>query len=265
MLWLFNFNVMNKQIYKGVEVISAKEIHEALGIKKRFSAWFTNNAERALLTEGKDYFFKRTDNQIYVPKGTTYNEDYLLTEHSAITIIVMSGGQNAKKLRDHVIQLFQKHESGDAFTTDQISALLDLTKAMTLTSIRKESERKHFDFFNKPNEWWTYRAKLLGYSKETMQKEMAKINKIYKNNEQALSLLEPSELIRTGTVDLLIALGKSREYSLNVAKLTKRFAVEMGIDKEIWNDVKENPLKLNQKEVEEKKGFFSNVRKMLGV
>lgn len=156
-------------------------------------------------------------------------------------------------------------ERGESFTTDQISALLDLTKAMTLTSIRKESERKHFDFFNKPTEWWTYRAKLLGYSKETMQKEMAKINKIYKNNEQALSLLEPSELIRTGTIDLLIALGKSREYSLNVAKLTKRFAVEMGIDKEIWNDVKENPLKLNQKEVEEKKGFFSNVRKMLGV
>ncbi|HTO35243.1 MAG TPA: antA/AntB antirepressor family protein, partial [Flavobacterium sp.] len=110
-------------------VLSAKDLHKELGMKKAFSTWIKTSIERAYLEIDKDFSPRREEST-----GGRPSTDYLLTKDSAIQIIIMSGGQFAKKLRDKVVELYNQHDTGLAFTSSQIEALMDLSKAMTLIS-----------------------------------------------------------------------------------------------------------------------------------
>lgn len=48
--------------------VSARDLHEALGVASRFSRWFDSNKE--LFVEGEDYN-KCTYNRTYLPPGRT--------------------------------------------------------------------------------------------------------------------------------------------------------------------------------------------------
>ncbi len=86
---------------------------------------------------------------------------------------------------------------------------------------------------------------------------MIQVNKKYRNQKQALIHLDPSEIIRTGVVDLLIALGRGKEYALNIAEFAKVIAEKNGYHLEIWNDLKSNPLKINESQIKERKKLIN--------
>lgn len=233
--------------YKGEKYADARILHSILEIKKDFSTWARNNIDRAYLDNTDFYTFKGKST------GGRPLTEYWLKKDAALAFIMISGGKNAKQVRFEVIKAFQEKQSGILLNVDQVSALTDMVKAMTLISNQVEAESKHYNYLNKPKDWWKYRAELLGYSKETLIEALKQINKRYKNQRQALVNLDPVELIRTGVIDLLIALGRNPEYALNVAEFAKVIAEKNNYHLQIWDDRKPNPLGLNSEWIEMRK------------
>lgn len=233
--------------YKGKQYADAKKIYDLLGIVKPFSQWISTNIKRAMLSES-DFITSKSKST-----GGRPFTNYLLNKESALSFIMLSGGKNAQSVRNEIIKAFQQKQTGILLDVDQVSALTDVVKAMTLVSVQKKHEDKHYEFLNRPKNWYNYRAELLGYSKNSLIEAMKLVNKKYKNQKQALIKLDPAEIIRTGVVDLLIALGRNREYALNVAEFAKVIAEKNGYHLEIWNDMKSNPLGINEKEISNRK------------
>ena len=239
-------------------VLSARELHKELGIRKHFASWIKQSIERAFLEDGTDFISEKGKST-----GGRPSIDYLLTKDSAIQIIIMSGGQFAKKLRDKVVERYNQHDTGLAFTSSQIEALMDLSKAMTLISIQKNVEKKHFAIYNDKYSWHKYRAALLGYDTKDVIKAMQQVNKKHHTMRASLIKLDAVELIRVGVVDFMKAMGKSDEYATNVGGLCKSMASKMELGNIIWDDTIDNPLKLNQAEITERQALYTGVQKML--
>jgi phage anti-repressor protein len=221
------------------DYVSSIELYSLLGIKRQFSKWIAESIERAGLEEYKDFKSILTKSN-----GGRQGSDYLLNRDSALTIIVMSGGKFAKELRKQVIDLYTQHDTGLAFTAQQIESLIDLSKAMTLVSIQKNMESKHFGLYNNKYEWVKYRAALLGYSTENVIEGMRQVNKKHHSIRKSLIQLDSNELIRTGVIDFMMCMGKTREYAINVGNLCKSIAEKTKLGNIIWDDTKENPLGL---------------------
>ncbi len=234
--------------HNGLKLANARSIHTSLGIKFAFSTWIKSNIESALLDENKD-FFRLTKQST----GGRPSTEYLLTRDSSLSIVAMSRGQKAKDVRLLLIDAYKEKKTGVSLTVDQVAALTDMVKAMTLVSIQKKAETKHYHYFNKPSEWWGYRAELLGYSKKSLIEALKKVNKKYKNTRIALMKIDPSELIRSGVIDLLISLGRDQEYAINIGEWAREIAKSNNYHLQIWDDTKPNPLGLNQNVVNERK------------
>ena len=244
---------MELEDHKGIKYASAKSVHKALGQRdKNFNQWIKRVLLNTEFIQDLDFTLLKREST-----GGRPMTDYLLKEQTAISVIMMSGGKNAHDIRLEVVKAFQQKQTGVLLNVDQVSALTDMVKAMTLVSAQKESERKHYNFLNRPKDWYNYRAELLGYSATSLKDAMIKVNKKYKSQKQALIHLDPSEIIRTGVVDLLIALGRGREYALNIAEFAKVIAEKNGYHLEIWNDTKPNPLKINESQINERQKIIT--------
>lgn len=248
-----------KIIKKGnQDLISAKELHVGLGIKRDYSTWIKQSIQRAELEDGKDFTSQKGEST-----GGRPTIEYYLVRDAALSVIMMSGGKLANSLRKTVIDLYNQHDTGLAFSSTQIMALMELSKAMTLISIQKDVERKHHALFSPTEKWAGRRAEILGYSKSTMIEAMKAVNKKYKSIRASLLHLDAAELIRMGVIDFMMIMGKTEEYATNVGNLCKTMAKEMELDTIIWDDTKPNPLKINEEDVNERKKKYGNAQKLL--
>lgn len=233
--------------YNGKMYASAKDLYAKLGINKAFSTWIRTNIKRAMLIIDLDFIPWKEESS-----GGRPSFDYLLKKNAALDLCLISGGINAKQIRDEITKAFEEKQTGFLLNADQVAALTDVVKAMTLVSFQKKAENKHYVAFNKPQEWWKYRAELLGYSKESLIEALEKIGKKYHSQKTALMHIDKVEIIRTGVIDLLIALGRDREYALNVAEFAKVIAEKNNYHLQIWDDTKPNPLGLKLPEILER-------------
>lgn len=233
------------------DYILAKQIYIELGIKRKYANWIKESIQRAELEKEKDFITKMSQST-----GGRPSIDYLLNKDAALSIIMMSGGKFAGSLRKKVIELYNLHDTGLAHTNQQIEAFIDLSRAMTLVSIQKQVERRHFDIYNDRYTWYDYRARLLGYTTNDVIKAMQLVNKKHHSLRTSLIQLDANELIRVGVIDFMIALGKTQEYAQNVGNLCKTMATKMKLGNIIWDDTKENPLKLNAGDIEDRENSF---------
>jgi phage anti-repressor protein len=240
--------------FNGKRFASAISIYEFLEVKKKFAHWVKTALKNAKSKEGLDFVPYKLQSS-----GGRPVVEYLLTEKTAIRIVLQSRMEKSIQLEEIIVNAFKEKQTGFLLSADQVSALTDVVKAMTLVSIQKKAETKHYFALNKPKDWWQYRANLLGYSKESLIEALEKINKGYHSMKAALIKIDPAEIIRTGVIDLLIALGRDREYALNVAEFAKMIAEKNGYHLQIWDDTKPNPLGLNKAIINERKQLKTNL------
>ena len=126
-------------------------------------------------------------------------------------------------------------------TTEQILAVVEITKAMGLISCQESSERQHLKTYEERNSgsaahWWQHRAQILGYSTQNLRDKMKRSGKSAKEKSQRTMLmhLDKYEMVRTGVIDLFMAMGKSERYAKNLGDLAKTFAKELKV--EVFDD-----------------------------
>ena len=238
--------------------VDAREIYDFIGVKSRFNDWFKNSIDFIDAKEGKDFYQRNSKST-----GGRPTIEYDITIGCAKELCLTQRTAKSKELRLWLISLSAQHDVGLAFTAQQIEALMDLSRAMTLVSIQKEVENKHFAVYNDKYTWYKYRANLLGYSTKDVMDAMQKVNKKHRSIRTSLVQLDANELIRTGVVDFMGAIGKTNEYAINVGNLCKSMAVKMKLGNIIWDDTKENPLKINKSETSELKKNYNNAKTFL--
>jgi phage anti-repressor protein len=248
---MLNINENNK--------VDAREIYDFIEVKSRFNGWINESLNFIGAKENKDFCRKKGKST-----GGRPTIEYDISIECAKELCLIQRNEKSKQLRLWLISLSNQHDTGLAFTTPQIEALMDLSKAMTLISIQKEVEKKHFAIYNDKYTWYKYRAELLGYNTNEVIEAMRNVNKKHHSIRASLVQLDANELIRVGVIDFMIAIGKSNEYATNAGNLCKSMAARMKLGNIIWDDTKENPLKINQSEIIERQNGYNQVKGLLG-
>ena len=86
------------------QLVSARELHKGLGLKKKFSAWWEQNSED--FEEGTDYTREPKGYLVQSGNGAVKSyDDYLLTIDMAKELCMMSKTEKGKEVRKYFIEV----------------------------------------------------------------------------------------------------------------------------------------------------------------
>jgi len=228
--------------YNGSNYVSARDLHNVLKIKQQFSSWFNYNKSRALIEIEKDFY-----RILAKSTGGRPSADYYLTEQSAMVLIVMSGGQNAKQVRDEVLQVFQSRRQLELITPKEAALAYEFINFFKYIENQKEAYRLHQDSFvstRNPSkyvyaEFAKHRANIVGWDKAKVNNAVQKylqenvsnnLRKLMKESMPVkLSVMDINEAIRVSVLDLLFAKGTEVELANKFANMVKNVSAEMEI------------------------------------
>lgn len=124
-----------KQLIKvdfDTQMVSARDLHEALGIASRFSRWFESNKE--LFIEGED-FYKCTSSTVVNNGASRELEDYQITILMAKHLSMMSRTEKGKEIRNYLIDLEKAWN-----TPEQVMARALKIADKTIDSLKLENK-----------------------------------------------------------------------------------------------------------------------------
>lgn len=250
---------------KGTKVVTATSLYMALQLPNQHYAanikkWLTD------IYEFKDGIRRPVRMQDYAQRSIKDNpilKDYYLSVELAKLITLNSKSKVKQKYAKWLFSLEEKVENAELLTKDQVVTILELAKAMGLLSCQEACERRHMKVYEErnggqANNWWKHRSQVLGYNGQKLREKLHRKGKKAsgKSQKQMLMQVDKYEMIRTGVIDLFMAMGKSERYARNLGDLAKILAREMKID--VYDD-RDSELdfgpKVNSKLVEEVKKF----------
>lgn len=92
------------------QVVSARELHKVLGVKKRFSEWWEQNSK--LLVEHEDFegVLISTPYNPKFPDKVQKLQDYAVTSDNAKHLAMQSQTKKSREIRDYFIQVEKEHK-----------------------------------------------------------------------------------------------------------------------------------------------------------
>lgn len=108
------------------QVVSARELHKVLGVKKRFSEWWEQNSK--LLVEHEDFegVLTSTPYNSKFPDKVQQLQDYVVTADNAKHLAMQSQTKKSRKIRDYFIQVekeFKQQQQTPMTLDQQIAAI----------------------------------------------------------------------------------------------------------------------------------------------
>lgn len=217
----------------GTPYVWASKLHQELNIGTPLSVWFPRMIEYGFI-ENQD-FSQHNKNVKLVQGGSNIKHDWAVRIEMAKHIAMIQRTARGKAIREYLLNLDNKIQEGKLLNHQQISVLFDLCRVFGFFSVQEYLESEHYAIFNNKHEnWWKYRARVLGQSSVDLKEMMRAIGKKYQNQRQALFHIDKYELIKRATFDLFKAMGKSDDFAKNVATITKQIAIEL--KPEIYDD-----------------------------
>lgn len=228
---------------KGTKVVTATNLHQVLQLPNHH---YAANVRKWLgdIYEFKDGIRKPVKMHDYADRKSAdapLVDDYYLSVELAKLITLNSRSKVKQKYAKWLFSLEDKIENAELLTKEQVLAVLELTKAMGLVSCQEASERRHMELYAERNggnaaNWWKHRAGIVGYSLDKLRERVKQLGKNVagKSQRHLLMQVDKYEMIRTGVIDLFMALGKSDRYARNLGDLAKIFARELNV--EIFDD-----------------------------
>ncbi|MEM1327377.1 MAG: hypothetical protein AAGI23_15545 [Bacteroidota bacterium] len=233
---------MNLQILvskKGTKVVKATNLYVALQLptqhyERDVKKWITNIYE---FSDGIRTPERMLDYAPCTKPKDAIIKDYYLSIELAKLITLASNSKVKLKYAKQLFSLEDKHGERGVITKEQAVAIIELTKAMGLMSCQEASEAQHRRLFEEQQteqseDWWKHRIELLGYSVEQLKNKLREQGKEVRGKSLRQLLLEfdQHEVIRSGIIDLFMALGKTERYARTMGDLSKRIAKELAID-----------------------------------
>ena len=86
-----------------VNSVNARELHEALGVKKPFTQWIEPKLKDTMLDEGVDYV--SSNQKVKREVGSSIRKEYILTLDTAKHIAMMSRTAKGKEVRAYFIEV----------------------------------------------------------------------------------------------------------------------------------------------------------------
>lgn len=224
---------------KGTKVVTATNLHQVLQLADHHYAanvkkWLTD------IYEFKDGIRKPIAMRDFAKRQLRDKhvlKDYYISVELAKMITLSSKSKVKHKYAKWLYLQEDKVEDANLISKDQVKAILELTKAMGLVSCQEACERQHLKTYEErnggsPNNWWKHRSELLGYSTDRLRKKMKILGKPAsgKSQRQMLMQVDKHEMVRTGVIDLFMAIGKSEHYARSLGDLAKFFAKELNIN-----------------------------------
>lgn len=217
--------------HNNLELASAKDIHLNLDVKSQFDTWIKTGIKNAWLKEDLDFYTYK-----YKSTGGRPFTDYLLTENSALAIIVMSRVKKAKYVRDELLKAFQQQKDLDLLNHEQIIGLSALIGFFKYIDNQKEVETKHKNEYVKDNfskysfaEFHQYRNKALEIEPNIIDqkiKEYCVINSRalpnLNNKHAKIQFLDMYKNLRNAVWDFMEIKGQIN--SLKLANLAEKMA-----------------------------------------
>ena len=129
-------SLINIQIKDNQQLVSARDLHKNLGLKKKFSGWWEQNSDS--FENGIDFTREPQSYLIQSGKGTVREyDDYLLTIDMAKELCMMSKTEKGKEVRKYFIQVEKNWNSPDmimqralSISNQRIEALQNKNAAM---------------------------------------------------------------------------------------------------------------------------------------
>ena len=95
----------------GVNCVSARELHEGLGVEQRFNDWINRRIKKYGFEENTDYTCltqKRVTQRINGQKGTATEKDYIITIDMAKELCMVENNDLGRKFRKYFIACEKK-------------------------------------------------------------------------------------------------------------------------------------------------------------
>lgn len=127
-----------------VNTVNARELWEAIEVKKDFSSWIKAQINRARLLENRD-FITLTQKGERKPgvRGASFSKEYFLTLDAAKHVVMISGTEKGFELRDYFIECEKRLAEIKA---NPLMALMDKPKsemAFEFAIMLEEGEKKY--------------------------------------------------------------------------------------------------------------------------
>ena len=234
---------------KGTKVVTATNLHVALQLPKHH---YGTNVKKWIneLYEFGDGIRKPVRMQDFAKRTHNDNpvlDDYYLSVELAKLITLNSKSKVKQKYAKWLHSLEEKKDSIERLSKEQILAVVELTKAMSLRSCQEKTKEQHLKLYEERNNgsaanWWKHRAQVLGYSADALRSRLKKRGQNAKGMTQHDMLVQTDEheAIRTGIIDLFMAMGKSDRFAQNLGDLAKLLAKEFDI--KVYDDKAANNL-----------------------
>lgn len=206
-------------------LVSARETHKLLDIKKRFSVWFKN---------ALDFFeneYKTTPYLWVHPLNKQEFQDFWIPIDMAKEICMTS--KNGKELRKYLISLDDKRQEGLLLNHEEILELNPLVEASFIKEFRDKARNSHLSLYLPNNAKGKDYAKaniqrntICGIDREEIAKRLHSINKKSTSLDADLIKVDKYELIRIAVIDCMLFFGKTKEYAMNIGNLCKKLAIK---------------------------------------
>lgn len=103
-------DLINIQVKGNKQLVSARELHKGLGLKKKFSAWWEQNSKG--FENGTDYTWEPQSYHVQIGNGASRSEDdYLLTLDMAKELCMMSKTEKGKEVRRYFIEVEKRFKA----------------------------------------------------------------------------------------------------------------------------------------------------------